>query len=110
MTTLSRTYSGSYSSEHAATITSAYNRFIKKLEFNHFSLIAMAILIGSCLGSIATMQVFENNAPLWQFIVSLAFTMANLVACIGQVSTKWVVNFFAASLIVNTILVIANIL
>lgn len=90
--------------------TSAYDRFIERIKFSHFGLISMAILIGSCLGGIATMKIFENNAPLWQFIVSLGITMANLVACIAQAPTKWVVNLFGASLIVNIILLLANIL
>lgn len=90
--------------------TSAYDRFIENLNFSYFGLIAMAILIGSCLGGVATMKVFENDAPLWQFILSLAITMANLVACISQAPTKWVVNLFAASLLVNATLLLINII
>lgn len=89
---------------------SAYDQFIERLKFSHFGLISMAILISSCLGSITTMKVFESGAPLWQFVISLAFTMANLVACISQAPTKWVVNLFAASMVVNTILLLLNII
>lgn len=112
MTTLAKTYSHVNQNEivQSGSLSARYNRFIKSLEFSHFGVIAMAILFGSCLGSIATMKVFENNAPLWQFIVSLGFTMANLVACISQAPTKWVVNLFTASLFVNTLLLIINLI
>ncbi len=112
MTTLAKTYSHVNQNEkvQSASLTAKYNLFIKKLEFSHYGIIAMAILIGSCLGSITTMKVFENNAPLWQFIVSLGFTMANLVTCIAQAPTKWVVNLFTASLLVNILLLVVNLI
>jgi hypothetical protein len=87
---------------------SSYDRLIESLNFSHFGLIAMSILVSSCLGSVATIKIFENGAPVWQFIISLGFTMANLVACISQAPTKWVVNLFGASLLVNTILLLLN--
>lgn len=111
MTTLTSTHRYYHSrTEKNVTLASRYNMFIKKLEFSHFGFIAMAILINTCLGSIATMQVFVNHAPLWEFIASLAFTMANLVACIAQAPTKWVFNIFTASMIVNAALLLINII
>lgn len=110
MTTLAKNYSHTASVENTNSSVSRYNAFIKKIEFNHFAILAMAILVGSCLGSITTMAIFENNAPIWQFMLGLAFTMANLVACIAQAPTKWVVNLFGASLVVNTLLLLINIL
>jgi hypothetical protein len=68
----------------------------------------MAILIGSIMGGVAAMFVFQNDTPLWQFITGLAFTMANLVASIAQAPTKWVFNLFILSLIVNSILILVN--
>ena len=110
MTTLSKTYNHSSYVSSTSSLSRRYNQFIKKMEFSHFGLIAVAILAGSCLGSITTMQIFEHNAPLWQFILSLDFTMANLVACIGQAPTKWVVNLCSLSILANTILLLLNIL
>lgn len=110
MTTFAKSYHHVQASENTNTLSNRYNAFIKEIEFSHYGIIAMAILIGSCLGSITTMQIFQQGAPLWQFIVSLAFTMANLVACIAQAPTKWVVNFFAACILVNGILLAINIL
>jgi hypothetical protein len=110
MTTLTKTYERFDTGTQSISLASRYNQFIKRIEFSYFSLIAMFILIGSCLGSISTMQVFENNAPLWQFIISLGFTMANLVACISQSPLKWVVGIFASSILVNTLILAANVL
>ncbi len=110
MTTLTKSYGRFDTNTQTITLSSRYNRFIKKLEFSHFGIIAMSILISGCLGGVTTMKVFENHAPDWQFIVSLVFTMANLVACISQASTKWVVNFFAASVAVNSALLVLNLL
>jgi hypothetical protein len=112
MTTIAKAYShvNQHETVQSVSLSTGYDRFIKKLEFSHYGLVAMAILIGSCLGSIATMKIFQNHAGDWQFIVSLGFTMANLVACIGQAPTKWVVNLFAASLFVNALLLVINII
>jgi len=110
MTTLAKNHAHVSSNMQMITLPSRYNEFIKKIDLSYYGFIAMAILISSCLGAIATMQVFEHNAPLWQFMASLGFTMANLVACIGQAPTKWAVNLFAASLLVNTLLLLMNVL
>ena len=87
-----------------------YDRLIKNLEFSHFSVIAMALLIGSCMGGITTMKIFQNHAPDWQFILSLGFAMANFVACIAQAPTKWVVNLFLACMLVNGALLAINVI
>lgn len=108
MTTLTKTYGRFDTNTQTITLASRYNQFIKRIEFNYFAIIAMAILISSCLGSVATMKIFENAGPLWMFILSLAVTMANLAACISQASTKWVVNLFSLSVLVNAILLVAN--
>jgi hypothetical protein len=85
-----------------------YNSFIEKLKFSYYGIIAMTITAGSCLGGIATMYVFENDAPLWQFILALGISMANNVAAIAQAPIKWVVNIFALNVIINAIIIIAN--
>jgi hypothetical protein len=110
MTTLAKSHTHFNTTTQTVSLASRYSVFIKKLEFSYFGIIAMAILISSCLGGITTMQIFEHNAPLWQFIVSLGFTMANLVACLSQAPMKWVVNLFAASLLVNTVLLLLNLI
>jgi hypothetical protein len=87
---------------------SAYDRLIENLNFSYFGLISMTILIGSIMGAIASMFVFQNNAPFWQFIVALYCAMANLVASIAQAPTKWVVNLFLLSTAVSSLLIVIN--
>lgn len=108
MTTITKSYGSVHQAENTNATTGRYAAFIKKMEFSYFGLIAMAILIGSCLGGITAMKIFENDAPLWQFILGLGISMANLVASISQAPTKWVVNLFGASLIINTLLLLIN--
>ncbi len=110
MTTLAKTHTSFNTNTQAVSPVSRYNRFIKDLEFSYFGLIAVAILVGSCLGGITTMKIFENDAPFWQFMLGLGISMANLVACISQAPTKWVVNLFAASLLINSVLLIINLI
>lgn len=107
MATLTKSYPQSQSVSHSGAGFS-YNALIEKLKFNHFALISMAILIGSCAGGIAAMYVFMSGAPLWVFIVGLGVSMANLIACIAQAPTKWVFNLFVLSIVVNTLLVITH--
>lgn len=106
MATTQTTYSAS--AIRSEVKNSAYDALIEKLQFNHFALISVAILIGSCAGGIAAMYVFMTGAPFWQFAVGLTVSMANLIACIGQAPTKWVFNLFMLAVAVNLILVIMH--
>jgi len=110
MRTLINTHMAGQKDHATFNLSSQYNRLIKKLEFSYFGIIAMTITIGSCLGGITTMQIFENDAPIWQFAVALSLAMANNVAAIGQAPTKWVVNIFALNILVNGLLLIVNVI
>lgn len=87
-----------------------YANIVKKAEFSYFGLMAMTILIGSCWGSIAAMMILSNNAPIWQLAACILISMANNVAAIGQAPTKWLLNVFIASIAVNTLLILLNVL
>jgi hypothetical protein len=87
-----------------------YNQWVEGLKFSHFAVIAMAILVGSCLGSIAAMSVFYHDGPVWAFCIGLFAALGNLVAAIGQAPTKWVVNIFLFSVVVNTLLIFAYVI
>jgi hypothetical protein len=103
--------SGSHISERSKTNSasvSAYDRWIESLNFSYFGIISMTILVGSILGGIASMFVFQNDAPFWQFVVGLYCAMANLVASISQAPIKWVVNLFFLSTAVSTLLIVIN--
>ena len=111
MATISKDFyqTASHSSVRENAKSSSFDLFIERLKFNHFALISMAILIGSCAGGIAAMFVFQSGAPFWQFVLGLSISMANLIACIAQASTKTVFTILTLSLIVNAILVISHI-
>jgi hypothetical protein len=89
---------------------SAYDKWIEKLNFSYFGIIAMTITIGSMLGGFAAMSIHAVDAPIWQLALCMSVSMANNVACIGQASTKWVVNIFFLTVIVNTLLIIVNVM
>lgn len=87
---------------------SKYEQFIESLNFSYFGLISMSILVGSIIGGIAAAAILSNDAPVWQLGLCAAVSMANNTAGIGQAPTKWVFNLFIVSVIVNTLLIIAN--
>ncbi len=92
----------------AETNAGWYGKFIKKLEFSYFGLIAMTILIGSILGGVAAMFIFQNNAPIWQLAFCMGLAMANNVAAIGQAPTRWIANIFLANCLVQALLILIN--
>lgn len=108
MATITKSFNQSQTSSNDLSLSARYNKFIEDLKFSHFGLISMSILIGSIMGGIAAMFVFESGAPFWQFGLGLAVSMANLVAAIAQAPTKWAFNLFVLSLVVNTLLILAN--
>lgn len=95
-------------SKTSVQTTSKYEKFIEGLNFSYFGLISMSILVGSIVGGIAAAAILSNDAPIWQLGLCAAVSMANNTAGIGQAPTKWVFNLFIISLIVNTLLIIAN--
>lgn len=87
-----------------------YERFVAEAKYNYFFLISFVILVGSCVGGITAMHILQNNAPIWQLLINIYLTMACNVACIGQASTKWVLNLFYISALANVFLLLANVL
>jgi hypothetical protein len=106
MTTLTKNYT--HQNANSINLNWRYNKLIDKLQFSYFGLISMTILIGSILGGIAAMYVFENNAPMWQFILCLGFSTMNNVFAISQAPVKLVFNTFTLTVLVNILLIILN--
>lgn len=88
--------------------TSFYGKLIENLHFSYFGMISMTILIGSIIGGISAMYVFQSHAPFWEFILCMGVALANLVASISQAPTKWVFNLAVINLVVNTALIMVN--
>jgi hypothetical protein len=97
-----------YAHRSKSTSVSAYDKFLEKLKFSYFGIISMTISIGSILGGIAAMYIFQNDAPIWQLALVMGISMANNVACIGQAPIKWVMNLFFAATIINSLFIIVN--
>jgi hypothetical protein len=108
MATLAKTFHHEHSVK-SMNLTERYNQFTESLKFSYYGIITMTMTIGSCLGAIATMYVFENNAALWQFVLALTISMANNVAAISQASIKWVVNLFILNVVLNSLIILVNV-
>ncbi|MDX2174129.1 MAG: hypothetical protein SFY56_13585 [Bacteroidota bacterium] len=91
-----------------ANSVSWYGSLIEKLNFSYFGIISMTILIGSILGGISAMFIFENDAPIWQLGFVMAGAMANNVCAIGQAPTKWVVSMFLVSAFLSVLFTVVN--
>lgn len=85
-----------------------YHKLINELEGVYFGLISMTILIGSALGGISLMYLFENHAPMWQIIIGILLSLTNNIVAILQLHTKWVLDIFILNAIVNGILIAVN--
>jgi hypothetical protein len=90
------------------TTTSAYTRFIERMQFNHFGIMSMTILVGSMVAGIAAMYILKSDAPIWQLCLCMAAATGNNVSAIAQASTKWVINFFLINMTVNAALILMN--
>jgi hypothetical protein len=108
MATIAKNFNPALQSTHSVSLSERYNQFIEKIKFSYYGIITMTMIIGSCLGGIATMYVFQNDAPIWQFCVITAISMTNNVAAISQAPMKWVVNVFVLNILINSIFIIAN--
>jgi hypothetical protein len=86
-----------------------YEKLIKKAEFSYFGLISLTISVGSILGGIAAMYVFQNDAPIWQLGIAMSSSMANNVAAIGQAPARWIVNLFTLCVLANVLLILLNV-
>jgi hypothetical protein len=104
-----KTSAAAYASTRTRTSElSGYDKWLEKLKFSYFGIISMTISIGSILGGLAAMCIFQNDAPIWQLALVMGISMANNVACIGQAPIKWVMNLFFAATAINTLFIIVN--
>src|ERR1700749_3096791 len=103
MSTLTKTYTNQNTG--SIGLIERYNNFLANLQFSYFGLISMTILIGSIIGGIAAMYIFENNAPMWQFIFCIGFSTMNNAFAISQAPIKWVFNTFVLTVLVNVLLI-----
>lgn len=106
MTTYAKQLDDAKVSHNSGGLLGRWHKMIEDLEFSHFALICISILFGSCMGGVAAMFIMQAGMPIWVVGIALAVSLANLVASIAQAPTKWVVNLFTLSLVVNIILLL----
>ncbi|MCX8080369.1 MAG: hypothetical protein N3F09_03935 [Bacteroidia bacterium] len=71
-----------------------FKNFTEAIQFSYFGVISFTITVGSCLGGITAMYLFQNKAPVWMIALSIVAAMANNVAAIAQVPAKWLIRVF----------------
>jgi len=94
--------------EEKTQSVSSLGRFAFVNEFNRFGIMTFAIMVQSCLGSVAAYFIFqlgydENLIPL--SIAAFSVGLANAFA-IGQAPMKWVFRTFVSSLIISVLLIV----
>lgn len=87
---------------------SALGKFAFVNEFNRFGIMTFAIMVQSCLGSVAAYFIFqlgydESFIPL--SIAAFSVGLANAFA-IGQAPMKWVFRTSFASMIISVLLIV----
>ena len=86
------------------------NKKIDALEFYRYGIMPVSLTVGSCWGSIACLLISMNNAPLWQMAICAVFTMASNAVAIALAPMRWVVWSFALSVVLNTLLLVMNLI
>lgn len=77
-------------------------------EVSRFGAMTLMMTFLSCYGSIGAMYSIKNQFYLG-LVLSAVVTMASNAAFIAQVSPKLCLVFFYAGLVVNTLIIVANI-
>lgn len=87
-------------------------KFIEQAEFNRFGIMAMTLIIQSCLGSIAVCYIssWDSAAGLVLLGLVAAFTMGANAIAIVQAPMKWVIWSFASSCFVSIIVTLIGLL
>lgn len=84
------------------------NTFFESLEFYRYSIMAMTLTAGSCLGSVAILVIAQNDAGLVQLSICSAVSMAANALAIAMAPMKIMLWSFVLSVVVNTLLILIN--
>ncbi|MCW3103670.1 MAG: hypothetical protein JWO09_2110 [Bacteroidetes bacterium] len=77
-------------------------------EDSRFAMMTLMITVQSCIGSIACMYIFQNNAADIWFILCTAITMGTNAMFIAQAPAKICLASLYLSILVNSILILMN--
>lgn len=87
-------------------ITKMFNRQAEAFEKSRFAMMAMLMIIQSCIGSIACMYVLHDTG-YWMLAACVFATMGTNALFIAQAEARLCVGMTYVSIFVNTLLIIA---
>lgn len=88
-----------------------YKRLYEDFEELFMGYSALAIILSSCLGSLAAMAILINGhdmVQMFQLLIVVVVTMWYNTSVLAQMKPKFVWNSLVASLVINTILATIN--
>ena len=89
------------------------NHLIEEFDYNRYMYIPLTIIFQSCLGSIAAMLILEKGTSMTsgiELFLCVATCMFYNAALLAQFKSKPTFWLLVVSLLVNTILIIINLL
>ena len=99
-----------HSTTPSGTQMSWLDKQAEKFENARFFWMAVYLTVQSCLGSVACGFILMNDASIIMLSSCAAITMGCNAVLIAQGPGKWCVLSFYASILVNTIFIIVNVL
>ncbi len=91
-----------------------YNNLYKDFKNNYILYIPLSIILQSCIGSIAAMFILMNSTAtsfhFFQLTLCVVVSMWYNAAIFAQLTNKWVFNSLLLSLLINTILIVINVM
>lgn len=92
----------------ATIINKWFTRQADKFEEARFGMMAMYIIIQSCIASVAAMYILQNDAPIIYLCTTSALAMASNAVFIAQGSAKLCLAVFYISVLVNVLFILFN--
>lgn len=110
MSTLTKPYTATViSTTKFQALRLKYNHLLKALDFSYFAFISFVIAFSACLGGGLVKFSLEYNSVLWQFILGMCLSLANIVVCVAQFPVKWIFNIFVVTTLANISLILVSV-
>lgn len=86
-----------------------FDRQAANYEKSRFGAMSAMLTIQSCVGSIAALYILKVGQPI-MLAICIALTMGANTAFISQLPAKWCIGLFMASVGINSLFIIYNLL
>ena len=90
-----------------------YNNYFARFKEKYLMLVPITIILQSCLGSAAVMYVLMNGNEgvfLAQLFIIVCICMIYNASVLAQLNLKTIFNLLIASIVVNSLIIILNLL